>query len=93
MHRACSCSLFDPKRGEWDPEWNGWWGDDPPYHAPVFVLTHYPRDPLPMDDVCHVFHLVVAARYLYGGVGSGGGGLAASSYSDVWYGDVLLCCW
>ncbi len=42
-------NMFGPVRGEWDREWNGWWGDDPPYHAPVFVLTHYPRDPQPMD--------------------------------------------
>lgn len=42
-------NMFGPVRGEWDREWNGWWGDDPPYHTPVFVLTHYPRDPRPMD--------------------------------------------
>lgn len=42
-------NMFGPVRGEWDREWNGWWGDNPPFHAPVFVLTHYPRDPQPMD--------------------------------------------
>jgi dihydrofolate reductase len=42
-------NMFGPVRGEWDRQWNGWWGDDPPYHAPVFVLTHYARDPQPMD--------------------------------------------
>lgn len=42
-------NMFGPVRGEWDREWKGWWGDDPPFHAPVFVLTHYPRDPQPMD--------------------------------------------
>jgi dihydrofolate reductase len=42
-------NMFGPVRGEWDREWNGWWGDDPPFHAPVFVLTHHPRDPQPMD--------------------------------------------
>jgi len=41
-------NMFSPGRGPWDPEWKGWWGDDPPYHVPVFVLTHHPRDPLPM---------------------------------------------
>ena len=41
-------NMFAPGRGEWDPEWKGWWGEDPPYHTPVFVLTHRPRDPLPM---------------------------------------------
>ena len=42
-------NMFGPVRGEWNRPWNGWWGDDPPYHAPVFVLTHHPRDPQPMD--------------------------------------------
>ena len=41
-------NMFGPVRGEWDRQWNGWWGDDPPYHAAVFVLTHHPRDPQPM---------------------------------------------
>jgi dihydrofolate reductase len=41
-------NMFGPGRGEWDNEWTDWWGDDPPYHAPVFVLTHYPRAPLVM---------------------------------------------
>jgi dihydrofolate reductase len=35
--------------GEWDDEWRGWWGEEPPYHAPVFVLTHHPREPLEMQ--------------------------------------------
>ena len=42
-------NMFGPIRGEWDREWNGWWGDNPPYHAPTFVLTHYARDPQPME--------------------------------------------
>ena len=41
-------NMFGPGRGEWDAAWTGWWGDEPPYHAPVFVLTHYPRAPLAM---------------------------------------------
>ena len=41
--------MFGPDRGEWDLDWKGWWGDDPPYHAPVFVLTHHPREPLTME--------------------------------------------
>lgn len=41
-------NMFGPGRGEWDLDWRGWWGDEPPYHGPVFVLTHYPREPLPM---------------------------------------------
>jgi dihydrofolate reductase len=39
-------NMFGPGRGEWDLDWKGWWGDDPPYHAPVFVLTHHPREPV-----------------------------------------------
>jgi dihydrofolate reductase len=35
--------------GEWDPSWKGWWGDNPPYHVPVFVLTHHQREPLEME--------------------------------------------
>jgi dihydrofolate reductase len=42
-------NMFSPGRGEWDLDWKGWWGDEPPYHAPVFVLTHHERDPLPMQ--------------------------------------------
>jgi dihydrofolate reductase len=42
-------NMFDHGRGEWDPEWRGWWGEDPPFHTPVFVLTHHPREPLTMD--------------------------------------------
>ena len=41
-------NMFSPGRGEWDEAWNGWWGADPPYHASVFVLTHFPRDPVLM---------------------------------------------
>jgi dihydrofolate reductase len=41
-------NMFGPGRGAWDEEWKGWWGEDPPYHAPVFVLTHHPREPLTM---------------------------------------------
>lgn len=42
-------NMFGPMRGEWDRPWNGWWGDDPPFHAPVFVLTHHAREPQQMD--------------------------------------------
>jgi dihydrofolate reductase len=41
-------NMFGPVRGGWDEDWRGWWGDDPPYHAPVFVLTHHARDPVEM---------------------------------------------
>jgi dihydrofolate reductase len=42
-------NMFGPGRGEWDDRWRGWWGEDPPYHAPVLVLTHHPREPLTMQ--------------------------------------------
>jgi dihydrofolate reductase len=42
-------NMFGPVRGEWDRDWRGWWGDEPPYHGPVFVLTHYPHDPIEME--------------------------------------------
>jgi dihydrofolate reductase len=42
-------NMFGPVRGPWpDESWKGWWGEEPPYHTPVFVLTHYPRPPLKM---------------------------------------------
>jgi len=42
-------NMFGPVRGPWpDDEWKGWWGDEPPYHVPVFVLTHHPRAPIEM---------------------------------------------
>src|SRR4051794_10416730 len=43
-------NMFGPPRGgAWDEQWTGWWGDDPPYHYPVFILTHHPRDPVEMQ--------------------------------------------
>jgi len=44
-------NMFGGHPGGWDASnpWNGWWGTDPPYHHPVFVITHYPRDPLVME--------------------------------------------
>jgi len=42
-------NMFGPVRGAWpDESWRGWWGEEPPYHTPVFVLTHHPRGPLAM---------------------------------------------
>ncbi|MEO7260950.1 MAG: dihydrofolate reductase family protein [Jatrophihabitantaceae bacterium] len=38
--------MFGGAEGPWDKSWTGWWGDEPPYHAPVFVLSHHPRPPL-----------------------------------------------
>jgi dihydrofolate reductase len=50
-------NMFGPIRGEWSEDWRGWWGDDPPYHAPVFVLTHYPRESIEMQGGT-TFHFV-----------------------------------
>jgi len=52
-------NMFGPVRGDWgDGSWKGWWGDDPPYHAPTFVLTHHPRESLVMEGGT-TFHFVI----------------------------------
>lgn len=51
-------NMFGPVRGEWgDSQWKGWWGAEPPYHCPVFVLTHYPHAPIEMEGGT-TFHFV-----------------------------------
>ncbi|NUP62801.1 MAG: dihydrofolate reductase [Nonomuraea sp.] len=50
-------NMFSPSRGEHDLEWKGWWGEEPPYHAPVFVLTHHPRESVTMKGGT-TFHFV-----------------------------------
>jgi dihydrofolate reductase len=51
-------NMFGPVRGPWgDEAWDGWWGDEPPFHHDVFVLTHYPRPPLEMEGGT-TFHFV-----------------------------------
>ncbi|HEY6574939.1 MAG TPA: dihydrofolate reductase family protein, partial [Mycobacterium sp.] len=53
-------NMFGPVRGPWssyDGDWRGWWGDEPPYHAPVFVLTSHPREPIEMAGGT-TFHFV-----------------------------------
>ena len=51
-------NMFGPIRGPWpDESWRGWWGEDPPYHHPVFVLTHHERKPLEMQGGT-TFHFV-----------------------------------
>ena len=57
-------NMFGPLRGPWkDDSWKGWWGTNPPYHTPVFVLTHYPRAPLAMDGG-------TTFRFVVDGIGS-----------------------
>ena len=50
-------NMFGPVRGAWSGDWQGWWGPEPPYHGPVFVLTHHERAPLVMDGGTS-FHFV-----------------------------------
>jgi len=68
-------NMFGPVRGEWgDSDWNGWWGAVPPYHCPVFVLTHYPHDPIEMEGGTS-FHFVtdgIASAYVQAEAAAGG---------------------
>jgi dihydrofolate reductase len=50
-------NMFGPIRGEWGEPWDGWWGAEPPYHAPVFGLTHYAHEPIEMEGGT-TFHFV-----------------------------------
>ena len=50
-------NMFGPIRGEWTGDWRGWWNENPPYHAPVYVLTHHAREPLVMEGGT-TFHFV-----------------------------------
>jgi len=50
-------NMFGPVRGPWQDDWRGWWGEEPPYHAPVFVLTHFDRDPIELAGGT-TFHFV-----------------------------------
>ena len=83
-------NMFGPVRGPWpDESWRGWWGEEPSYHCPVFVLTHHPRKPLELTGT--TFHFVTGgihealdrAREAAGGkdVRSGGG---ASTIRQYW---------
>ena len=47
--------MFGPDRGPWDPNWKGWWGEEPPYHHPVFVLCHQKREPLELKGTTFTF--------------------------------------
>src|SRR6476620_7328774 len=49
-------NMFGPGRGEWDPDWTGWWGEEPPYGVPVLVLTHHPRESVQVGAT--TFHFV-----------------------------------
>jgi len=47
--------MFGGGDGPWDESWRGWWGEEPPFHHPVFVLTHHPREPLAMEGTTFTF--------------------------------------
>ena len=56
-------NMFGGGPGPWpQPAWNGWWGDNPPYHTPVFVLTHHPREPLTMQGGTRFFFVTDGAE-------------------------------
>ncbi|MBI3886505.1 MAG: dihydrofolate reductase family protein [Opitutae bacterium] len=56
-------NMFGPIRGAWpDDNWKGWWGDNPPYHVPVFVLTHHAREPITMAGGT-TFHFVTGGAH------------------------------
>ena len=84
-------NMFGPIRGEWEEDWRGWWGPEPPYHAPVFVLTHHAREPIEMDGGT-TFHFVTGgfdaayaqARETAGddGVDIAGGASAARAHAS-----------
>jgi dihydrofolate reductase len=70
-------NMFGPVRGPWDDDWQGWWGEEPPYHAPVFVLTHHARDPVVMRGGT-TFHFVTdgfAAAFRKATAAAGGAGV------------------
>lgn len=50
-------NMFGPIRGEWDEDWRGWWGEEPPYRAPVFVLSHFAHEPIEMQGGT-TFHFI-----------------------------------
>jgi dihydrofolate reductase len=87
-------NMFGPLRGHWrDETWRGWWGDEPPYHCPVFVLTHHPRPSLAMAGGT-VFHFVTEgihvaleqARAAAGGCDVRLGGGVATLRQYLWAG-------
>jgi dihydrofolate reductase len=72
-------NMFGPIRGDWETDgeqWRGWWGDEPPYHAPVFVLTNYEHDPIEMAGGT-TFHFVT------GGIGDALAQARAAGDGDV----------
>ena len=94
-------NMFGGGPGDWptEPEWDGWWGEEPPYHAPVFVLTHHPREALTLKGGT-TFHFVThgpeaaleLARQAAGDqdIRIGGGASTVSQYLQLGVVDELL---
>jgi dihydrofolate reductase len=93
-------NMFGPGPGPWDEDdpWKGWWGEDPPFHKPVFVLTHHEREPLELGDTTYTFvtegpeAALEQARSAAGGkdVLIAGGGSAVQQYLRGGHLDELL---
>lgn len=92
-------NMFGGGPGPWPAEpWNGWWGDEPPFHHPVFVLTHHPREPLVLSDTTFTFvtdgigSALAQARAAAGerDVTIGGGAMAIRQYLGAGLLDELL---
>ena len=78
-------NMYGPIRGEWDEDWRGWWGPEPPYHAPVFVLTHHAHEPIEMDGGT-VFHFVTGgfdAAYAQAREAAGEDGVESFGFEPV----------
>lgn len=82
-------NMFGGGPGPWRPDWRGWWGDNPPFHTPVYVLTHYAREPLVMQGGTTFYFVtegieaaLAQARDSAGGkdISLGGGAKAAQQY-------------
>ena len=79
-------NMFGPVRGPWrDESWTGWWGDDPPFHTPVFVLTHHPREPVELEGGT-TFHFVtdgIEAAFERAARSAGGRDVAVGGGADT----------
>jgi dihydrofolate reductase len=78
-------NMFGPIRGEWDLSWRGWWGEDPPYHAPVFVLTHHPREALEMQGGTTFYFVTdgIKAALARAGVAAGDGDISIAGGANT----------
>jgi len=67
-------NMFGPIRGDWEENWSGWWGSEPPYHAPVFVLTHYRHDSIQMDGGTTFYFVTGGFEAAYSAASEAAGG-------------------